>query len=50
MFRKGDIKMTGKAYVTNYAVKNFYFHFVMAYALLRKEGVQIGKLDYLGTA
>jgi hypothetical protein len=29
-------------------IPNFYFHFVTAYALLRKEGVQIGKADFLG--
>lgn len=27
---------------------DFYFHLVTAYGLLRKEGVQIGKQDYLG--
>lgn len=25
-----------------------YFHYCMAYALLRKEGVDVGKLDFLG--
>ena len=37
-------------YVLVHAIPNFYFHFVTAYALLRKEGVQIGKSDYLGFA
>ncbi|MGL5290535.1 MAG: DUF1993 family protein [Vibrionaceae bacterium] len=27
---------------------NFYFHLNMIYAILRKEGVAIGKSDYLG--
>ncbi len=36
------------AYAINFAIPNFFFHFVTAYALLRKEGVQVGKADYLG--
>jgi hypothetical protein len=27
---------------------NFYFHVTMAYALMRKNGVEIGKSDFLG--
>jgi hypothetical protein len=48
--RSGETKFDGKSYVLNFAIKNFYFHVVTAYALLRKEGVQIGKKDFLGTA
>ncbi|KZP29017.1 hypothetical protein FIBSPDRAFT_947026 [Athelia psychrophila] len=44
----GERKMKGEAYIINYAVPNFYFHLVTAYALLRKEGVPVGKKDYLG--
>ena len=39
---------SGKTYVVDYVVPSFYFHYCMAYALMRREGVQIGKLDYLG--
>lgn len=39
---------SGKTYVLEYVIPSFYFHYCMAYALMRKEGVQIGKLDYLG--
>jgi hypothetical protein len=46
----GERKFTGRTYVLGFAVPNFYFHVGMAYALLRKEGVPIGKLDYLGVA
>ncbi len=46
--RAGDVKFTGKTYALNYAIPNFYFHFVTAYAVLRKEGVPVGKSDYLG--
>jgi Domain of unknown function (DUF1993) len=41
-------KITGRSYAILYAIPNFCFHFVMVYALLRKEGVEIGKVDYLG--
>jgi hypothetical protein len=36
-------------YVLKFAIPNFYFHLCMAYALLRKEGVPVGKKDYLGS-
>lgn len=39
---------TGKSYVLDFAIPNFFFHVAMAYALLRKEGVPIGKIDYIG--
>jgi hypothetical protein len=29
-------------------IPNFYFHASMVYALLRKSGVEIGKMDFLG--
>lgn len=41
--------LKARDYVLHAAVPNFYFHFVTAYGLLRKEGVPIGKQDYLGT-
>lgn len=40
--------MTGIGYASEYAVPNFFFHLTTAYALLRKEGLAIGKADYLG--
>ncbi|TGO47782.1 hypothetical protein BOTNAR_0506g00020 [Botryotinia narcissicola] len=45
---KGDLKFTAKDYVLNFAIPNFYFHVVTAYDILRKEGVPVGKFDYLG--
>jgi uncharacterized protein len=45
-----DRKFTGRSYVQTFAVPNFYFHLCMAYAILRKEGVPLGKLDYFGVA
>jgi len=46
--QSGERKFKGQDYVIKFAIPNFYFHFVTAYALLRKEGVPIGKSDYLG--
>ncbi|PQE30229.1 Helix-turn-helix-domain containing type protein [Rutstroemia sp. NJR-2017a WRK4] len=45
----GERKFTGRDYILGFAIPNFYFHFVTAYAILRKEGVPVGKGDYLGT-
>jgi len=39
---------TGKSYILEFCIPNFFFHVTTAYALLRKEGVPIGKMDYLG--
>ncbi len=40
--------MTGLEYVTDYALANFYFHVTTAYSILRKNGLIIGKGDFLG--
>ncbi|HEX4050163.1 MAG TPA: DUF1993 domain-containing protein [Steroidobacteraceae bacterium] len=42
------LKFTGINYLTNFALPNFFFHVTMAYALLRKNGVDLGKRDFLG--
>ncbi len=41
-------KFTGIDYLLQYALPNFFFHTATAYALLRHNGVAIGKADYLG--
>jgi len=46
--RTAELKFTGLSYTNTFALPNFYFHFVTAYALLRKEGVDVGKSDFLG--
>jgi hypothetical protein len=43
-----ELTFTGRSYVLDFALPNFFFHITTAYALLRKEGVPIGKTDYLG--
>ncbi len=40
--------MTGADYFLEHALPNFYFHLNHAYAILRHNGVSIGKRDYLG--
>lgn len=40
--------LTGFEYVTEQLIPNFYFHVATAYAILRKNGLHIGKGDYLG--
>ena len=38
----------GMQYLLGYALPNFYFHLVTAYNILRHNGVEIGKKDYIG--
>ncbi len=39
--------MTGEAYLKHWALPNLFFHVTTAYALLRHNGVNLGKTDYL---
>jgi hypothetical protein len=41
------ISLPGALYVEDWLMPNFYFHLVTAYDILRHEGVQIGKADYM---
>jgi hypothetical protein len=41
--------MTGAEYCVQFAIPNFHFHLVTAYALLRHAGVALGKRDYIGS-
>lgn len=40
--------MDGKTYLIQHALPNFYFHMTTAYSILRANGVELGKGDYLG--
>jgi hypothetical protein len=40
--------LTGHDYLVQVAIPNFFFHATMAYAILRHNGVELGKLDYIG--
>jgi hypothetical protein len=46
--RAGDMKFTGLQYLLGFAYPNFYFHLTTAYNILRHNGVDIGKRDFLG--
>jgi uncharacterized protein len=37
----------GGAYLTQFAIPNFFFHVATAYGLVRQQGVEIGKMTYL---
>ncbi len=39
---------TGAVYMNQNALPNFYFHITTAYLILRHNGVDVGKMDYLG--
>ena len=46
--RTGPIEFTGLSYLLGFVLPNFYFHVTTAYDILRHNGVDLGKLDYLG--
>lgn len=43
-----DKHFKAQDYLQTFAVPNFYFHVSIAYAILRAQGVPLGKMDYLG--
>ena len=44
-----EVKFAGMQYLLGFAHPNFYFHVTTAYDILRHNGVEIGKRDYIGT-
>lgn len=46
--RSGELHFKGQGYLLSFALPNFFFHVTTAYALLRHNGIEIGKQDYLG--
>ncbi len=44
---RGDRKFLGANYLRYYVTPNFFFHMTTAYAILRHNGVDVGKRDYL---
>jgi hypothetical protein len=46
-FPNGTLTFTGKDYFLEFVVPNFYFHYTTAYAILRHNGVPIGKRDFI---
>jgi hypothetical protein len=47
-FPNATLNFNGKDYFLGFVVPNFYFHYTTAYAILRHNGVPIGKVDFLG--
>jgi hypothetical protein len=46
--RNGEMRFTGQAYLLSFVLPNFFFHMTTAYDILRHNGVEIGKMDFLG--
>ena len=46
--RTGNIEFEGMNYLLHFALPNFFFHTTTAYDILRHNGVELGKFDYLG--
>jgi hypothetical protein len=47
--RGKDVSFQGLQYLLGFAWPNFYFHVTTAYNILRHNGVEIGKADFLGS-
>ena len=41
-------KLSGQTYLANYGLPQFFFHVTTAYAILRHNGLAVGKRDYMG--
>jgi hypothetical protein len=51
LVRRGESQtFKGQAYLLQQALPNFWFHVTTAYAILRHNGVEVGKKDYMGAA
>jgi hypothetical protein len=46
--RGNDVQFKGMAYLQGFVLPNLYFHVTTTYAILRHNGVELGKMDYLG--
>lgn len=47
-FPGAELHFSGQDYLLNFVLPNFYFHLTTAYAILRHNGLDIGKMDFLG--
>ncbi len=46
--RSGELRFKGLDYLLHFVLPNFYFHVTTIYAILRHNGVELGKQDFLG--
>lgn len=44
------LTFTGESFLTTFSLPNFLFHVTTAYAILRSQGVPLGKMDFLAGA
>lgn len=47
--RGNEVNFLGQPYLLNFVLPNLYFHVTATYAILRHNGVDLGKLDFLGS-
>jgi hypothetical protein len=47
-FPSGELRMTGLDFLQQFALPNLYFHTTTAYAIMRHNGVVLGKRDFIG--
>lgn len=47
-FGSKELSFLGQAYLLDFVIPNFHFHLTTTYAILRHNGVDIGKKDYTG--
>jgi hypothetical protein len=45
---ENGLELDGVTFLMGFALPNFYFHAATAYNILRKQGVDVGKMDFLG--
>ena len=43
-----EIKFSGRDFLFQFVLPNFYFHVTTAYTILRHNGLELGKIDYIG--
>jgi len=48
-FGSREANFLGQAYLLDFVFPNFHFHLTTTYAILRHNGVEIGKMDYIGS-
>jgi len=46
--RSGELTLDGYKYLTGFVIPNFFFHITTAYDILRHNGVELGKKDFIG--
>jgi uncharacterized protein len=45
-----ELRFDGRTYLLHFALPNFFFHVTTAYNILRANGIEIGKRDFMGRA